>query len=88
MADKTCEKVYVLDLEYSRLQSTIALLDNILEIKSCAMSVQKALQSNDLEKAAQQISTFLEQDPKMIQSIFIDKEEYEMKLNTYLLYQL
>ncbi|XP_071736060.1 conserved oligomeric Golgi complex subunit 4-like [Rutidosis leptorrhynchoides] len=62
LADQVSGKVRELDLAQSRVNDTLQRIDAIVERSNCIDGVQKALESEDFESAANYVKTFLEID--------------------------
>ncbi|KAI9002120.1 COG4 transport protein-domain-containing protein [Hyaloraphidium curvatum] len=72
LAEKISEKVRRLDLEQSRVRSTMKLVEDIQELKTLVTGVDVAMSGNDFESAAKHIQRYLAFDPKVIESLFAD----------------
>ncbi|GAB2300581.1 Golgi transport complex subunit 4 [Dionaea muscipula] len=64
LADSVSAKVRELDLAQSQVSSTLLRLDAIVQKSHCFDAVQKALDSEDYESAADSVRTYLEIDSK------------------------
>ncbi|KAI3796646.1 hypothetical protein L1987_39324 [Smallanthus sonchifolius] len=64
LADQVSGKVRELDLAQSRVNETLLRIDAIVERSNCIDGVQKALESEDFESAANYVQTFLQIDAK------------------------
>ncbi|KAI3517089.1 hypothetical protein L1887_16296 [Cichorium endivia] len=64
LADQVSGKVRELDLAQSRVHGTLLRIDAIVERSNCIDGVQKALENEDFESAANYIQTFLQIDAK------------------------
>ena len=64
------ERVRLLDLEQSRIQSTLKLLDDVLDIQHCASSVRRCMASQSYQEAAVFVDRYLKHDPLMIAAVF------------------
>ncbi|KAJ9563327.1 hypothetical protein OSB04_008487 [Centaurea solstitialis] len=64
LADQVSGKVRELDLAQSRVNETLLRIDAIVERSNCIEGVQKALDNEDFESAANYVQTFLQIDAK------------------------
>ena len=64
LADQVSRKVRELDLAQSRVNSTLHRIDAIVERSNCIDGVNKALDSEDFESAANYVQTFFQIDAK------------------------
>ncbi|CAI9274724.1 unnamed protein product [Lactuca saligna] len=64
LADQVSGKVRELDLAQSRVNETLLRIDAIVERSNCIDGVQKALENEDFESAANYVQTFLQIDAK------------------------
>lgn len=64
LADQVSSKVRELDLAQSRVNETLLRIDAIVERSNCIDGVQKALDNEDFESAANYVQTFLQIDAK------------------------
>lgn len=64
LADQVSRKVRELDLAQSRVNSTLHRIDAIVERSNCIDGVNKALNSEDFESAANYVQTFFQIDAK------------------------
>lgn len=64
LADQVSGKVRELDLAQSRVNDTLLRIDAIVERSNCIDGVQKALENEDFESAANYVQTFLKIDAK------------------------
>ncbi|KAL7605604.1 conserved oligomeric Golgi complex subunit 4 [Lactuca sativa] len=64
LADQVSGKVRELDLAQSRVNETLHRIDAIVERSNCIDGVQKALENEDFESAANYVQTFLQIDAK------------------------
>ncbi|KAD4982576.1 hypothetical protein R6Q59_002186 [Mikania micrantha] len=64
LADQVSGKVRELDLAQSRVNETLLRIDAIVERSNCIDGVQKALENEDFEAAANYVQTFLQIDAK------------------------
>lgn len=71
MASGISEKVRKLDVEQQRLQETLALLDSISDMKRAASQARTAMETRNYDTAAHSVATFLAQDPRLIQTVFL-----------------
>ncbi|CAH9142781.1 unnamed protein product [Cuscuta epithymum] len=64
LADQVSAKVRLLDLAQSRVNDTLLCIDAIVHRSNCLDGVQKALDSEDFESAANYVQSFLQIDTK------------------------
>eukprot|EP01018_Ginkgo_biloba_P012353 Gb_28119 [translate_table: standard] len=77
LADHVSGKVRELDVAQSRVQSTLARIDAIVERGNCIDGAKQALESEDYEAAAKYVETFLQLDAKYSDSIVtVDERDH------------
>ncbi|KAI8926552.1 COG4 transport protein-domain-containing protein [Entophlyctis helioformis] len=64
-------KVRQLDLEQSRVKTTLQLLDDVQELKACAFGAQRAIARSDIETGADFIARFLRFNVEPVEEIFV-----------------